>query len=346
MAPALETSADKWPTDEWPTHKWRRGELANDVDHDAVHATLRQLGDKPAAVGVSLATLIVHRSQIVVEQYGPGTTHDTTLISWSMAKSITQAVLGLLVLDGKLDIDAPADVAEFATTDKAPITVRQLLEMRSGLQFVEDYVDDSVSDCLEMLFGTGALDHAHYAASLPLVDEPGTVWNYSSGTTNILARLAGQLIGGGEAGMRDFLLKRLFKPLGMASAEPKFDQVGTLVGSSYIYATARDFARFGFLYLHDGVWNGQRLLPQGWVDQARNVVSVDPDPPYFGYGAHWWIWRQYPGSMAAHGYEGQFTIVVPERDLVIVHLGKVPKDAAPPLVESLNRVIAAFPLSR
>ena len=338
MAPALETSAH-----EWPTHKWPMGELANDVDQDAVRAALRQLSDKPAEMGVSLATLIVHRSQIVAEQYGPDITADTTLISWSMAKSITQAVLGLLVLDGKLDIDAPADVAEFATTDKAAITVRQLLEMRSGLQFVEDYVDDSVSDCLEMLFGAGMADHAHYAASLPLIHEPGTVWSYSSGTTNILARLAGQLIGGGAAGMREFLVQRLFGRLGMASAEPKFDQVGTLVGSSYVYATAQDFARFGFLYLHDGVWNGQRLLPERWVDQARNVVSLDPDPPFFGYGAHWWIWRQYPGSMAAHGYEGQYTIVVPDRDLVIVHLGKVPREAAPRLVDSLNTMIAAFP---
>lgn len=295
-------------------------------------------------MGVSLAALVVHRGRIVAERYGPNTTLDSTLISWSMAKSMTQAVLGMLTDDGMLDIDAPANVPEFAGTEKASITVRQLLEMRSGLEFVEDYVDDSVSHCLEMLFGAGVDDHAHYAASLPLQHPPGEIWSYSSGTTNILARLATELIGGSETGMRQFLHDRLFGPLGMTSADPKFDTAGTWVGSSYVYATARDFARFGYLYLHDGVWDGVRLLAQGWVEQARTMVSIDPDDPNLGYGHQWWIWRDFPGSMAAHGYEGQFIIVVPDRDLVVVHLGKTSADHREPLLANLRRLINAFPV--
>ena len=263
-----------------------------------------------------------------------------------MAKSMTQAVIGMLVKDGLLDIDDVAAVPEFAGTDKSGITVRDLLAMKSGLEFVEDYVDDAVSHCIDMLFGSGINDHAHYAADQRLQHPPGEVWNYSSGTTNILSRLAGTVIGHGrpsEPTMREFLARRLFGPLGMKSAEPKFDNAGTFVGSSYVYATARDFAKFGYLYLRDGVWDGDRLLPEGWVDYTRSEVAVDEDPPHFGYGAHWWIWREQAGSLAAHGYEGQYVIVLPERDLVVVHLGKIPTDVRPPLYPKLERLINAFP---
>jgi CubicO group peptidase (beta-lactamase class C family) len=329
----------------WPTGGWPVGDLGADVDVEAVSAALAELRETPPELGVTLATVAVHRGKIVAEQYGPGTDEDTTLISWSMAKSMTQAVIGMLVLDGLLDIDAPTGplVPEFAGTDKASITVRDLLAMKSGLEFVEDYVDDAISHCLEMLFGSGAGDHAHYAASQRLVHPPGDVWSYSSGTTNIVSRIAGVRVGGTEEAMRTFLAQRLFGPLGMTSAEPKFDPSGTFVGSSYVFATARDFAKFGLLYLRDGEWDGERLLPEGWVEQARTEVAVDPDPPHFGYGAHWWIWRDQPGSLAAHGYEGQYVIVLPERDLVIVHLGKIPADVREPLYPRLRRLINAFP---
>ena len=331
---------------EWPTTDWPLGPLAEGVDAAAVATALRELRETPPELGTTLATLAVHRGRLVAEQYGADTDATTTLISWSMAKSMTQAVIGMLVKDGLLDIDDVADVPEFAGTDKSGITIRDLLAMKSGLEFVEDYVDDAVSHCLDMLFGTGINDHAHYASSQRLQHAPGEVWNYSSGTTNILSRLAGAVIGGGrpsEATMRDFLSKRLFGPIGMKSAEPKFDAAGTFVGSSYVYATARDFAKFGYLYLRDGAWDGERLLPDGWVDYTRTVGAVDEDPPHFGYGSHWWIWRDQPGSFAAHGYEGQYIIVLPERDLVVVHLGKIPTDVRPPLYPKLRQLIEAFP---
>jgi CubicO group peptidase (beta-lactamase class C family) len=341
MIPFPEQSSHvPWPTVEWPT-----AGLDADVDADAVQRALTDLRETPPELGVTLATLVVHRGRIVAEQYGPDTDRDTTLISWSMAKSMTQAVIGMLVGDGALDVDAPtgALVPEFAGTEKAAVTLRDLLAMKSGLEFVEDYVDDSISHCLEMLFGAGAGDHAHYAAGQQLLHPPGTVWNYASGTTNIVSRIAGGQVGGTEDAMRAFLQQRLFGPLGMTSAAPKFDPAGTFVGSSYVYATARDFARFGLLYLRDGVWESERLLPAGWADYARTEVAVDPDPPHFGYGAHWWVWRDQPGSLAAHGYEGQYVIVLPARDLVVVHLGKIPADVRPPLFPKLRTLINAFP---
>lgn len=296
----------------------------------------------------SLALVVMQSGDVVFERYGvqpdtvfgPGAavTADTTLISWSMAKSITHAAVGILVGEGRLDPAAPAPVPAWKGTDKEAITLQQLLEMRSGLHFVEDYVDGSVSHVIEMLFGDGKDDMAGFAASLPLAHEPGTVWNYSSGTTNIIARIVGDAVGGGREGMESFLRDRLFHPAGMFSAIPKFDTAGTFVGSSFVYATARDFARFGELYRNDGVAaDGTRVLPAGWRDHARTFSAHDPDGQ-FDYGAQWWLWPDHPGSMGCHGYEGQFTVVLPDRELVVVHLGKYPADV-PGVVEAQLRAV-------
>jgi len=303
---------------------------------------------------MSLALVVLKCGEVVAERYGtqPDTIFGsggpvdeaTPLISWSTAKSITHAAVGLLVAEGALDLDAPAPVPSWRGTDKERITLLDLLEMRPGLRFVEDYVDDEVSHCIDMLFGAGQADHAGYAAALPLDHEPGTVWNYSSGTTNIICRIIGDSVGGGEAGMRDFLRDRLFAPAGMTSARPSFDAAGTFVGSSYVHATARDFGRFGELYLHDGLADGRRVLPEGWADHGRTFVAHDPAdnvPAGFDYGRHWWMWPEYPGSIAAHGYEGQYIIVVPDRELVVVHLGKTDSTVRHLLVERLDALIRA-----
>ncbi len=260
---------------------------------------------------------------------------------------MAHAALGILVGEGRLDPADPAPIPEWAGTEKESITVLDLLEMRSGLQFVEDYVDGEASDVIEMLFGAGARDHAAFAAALPLLHPPGTVWSYSSGTTNILCRILGDLVAGpGEAAEREaatraFLDQRLFGPAGMPDADPRFDDVGTFVGSSYVHAPARQFARFGELYLRDGVVGDVRVLPEGWVDHARTMIAEDPETG-FGYGRHWWIWPDQPASLAAHGYEGQYLVVLPEHDAVVVHLGKTDATVRDRLVARLRRIIATL----
>ncbi len=306
---------------------------------------------------------VMHRGVVVAERYGaqPETlfgpavdlSADSTLISWSTAKSITHALVGLLVMDGMLDperdFDAPADVPQWRGTDKQHITLLDLLEMRPGLEFVEDYVDDETSHCIAMLFGEGAHDHAAYAAALPLVHEPGTFWNYSSGTTNIITEILGRVIGGGRSGMETYLRERLFEPCGMHSAVPKFDEVGTFVGSSFVYATARDFARFGELYRRDGVTeSGERILPSGWADHGRTFVAHDPTDDLdtgLDYGRHWWMWPEFRGSIAAHGYEGQYILVMPDRELTVVHLGKTSAAVRRPLLGLLRELIHEVPVS-
>ena len=328
----------------WPTEGWTTGpQLTGDA------SALAELLDPVFAVpetpelGQSLAFVAVQGGRIVAERYGPGHGAADTFISWSTAKSMTHAALGLLVGDGLLDPAAPVDAPEWRSADdpRAAITTDDLLAMRSGLHFVEDYVDDDVSDCLEMLWGSGADDVAHYAASRPLQHPIGTVFNYSSGTTNILSRLLGERVGGGEAGVRAFLRERLFGPVGMASAQPKFDAAGTWVGSSYVFATARDYARFGLLHLRDGVWDGRRLLPEGWVDSARTIRSQDPEDGEW-YGHHWWVRGDDVGTFWAAGYEGQMISCVPALDLVVVRLGKTPADLAPHREQFWRDVLDCF----
>ena len=321
-----------------------------------------ELFARPPDQGITLACLALAGGEVVAERYGVRPANDfqpepepigadTPLISWSMAKSITHAAVGVLVVDGLLDLDAPAPVPEWAGTPAEGITPLQLLEMRSGLRFVEDYVDGETSHCIEMLFGGTEPSHAAYAARLPLDHEPGTVFNYSSGTSNILARLIGDIVSDGATDPAErsalvgaFLRDRLFAPSGMSSATPRFDGAGDFVGSSYVDATAHDFARFGELYAFDGVTGrgaGERLLPVGWLDHARHPRSHDPEGG-FGYGRHWWSWPTFPGSLAAHGYEGQFLLVLPEHDIVVVHLGKTDVAHQRGLTMTLARLVDAL----
>jgi CubicO group peptidase (beta-lactamase class C family) len=315
---------------------------------------------RPAEEGVSLALVVQQHGELVAERYGvrppnlfepepAPVTADTPLVSWSIAKSITHAAVGILTGDGLLDPTDPAPVTEWRGTEKEAITLLDLLEMRSGVAFLEDYVDGEASDVIDMLFGRGSADHAAYAAAKPLEHPVGSYWSYSSGTTNIISRIIGDVVGGGpggdpgarEAATREFLDRRLFGPIGMPDADPRFDDAGNWVASSYVYAPARQFARFGELYLRDGYVGEERVLPDGWVDHARTVVGHDPENGC-DYGRHWWMWPDQPRSLAAHGYEGQYVLVLPEHDAVVVHLGKTDTSVRDRLVARLRRVIAAL----
>lgn len=342
---------------EWPTQAWPRGSAAPD-DVSTVAERLFGPGVNPGPeMGVSVALVVVHRGRLVFERYGtvpggvfaPETPVDRTtpLISWSMAKSITHALTGMMVADGRLSVTDTVDCAEWCDDERSRITIGDLLEMRDGLDFVEDYVIDadgnSRSDVIAMLFGDGASDVAGYARSRPAKHEPGEVWSYSSGTTNILCSVLGSVVGGRDE-FETFMQQRLFAPLGMTSARPTFDETGTFIGSSYVHATAEDFARFGYLYLRGGRWDGRDVIPANWVDGARHQHATDPDSQH-GYGAHWWIWNSRQGTLAALGYEGQRTIVDFDRDLVVVHLGKWPAETQSGLDDALTQIVESFPSS-
>jgi len=299
----------------------------------------------PADIGVTHAVLIVRQGRLVVERYADGFGPDITCHSWSMAKSITHALVGLIVGDGALDIHAGADVPEWrgAGDPRGAITLDQLLRMSSGLAFLEEYIPGEPSDVIEMLFGKGKDDVAAFAAGFPLAHRPGSHFYYSSGTSNIVSRCAARATGASGADFEAFMRRRLFDPLGMASAKPRFDAAGTFIGSSFCFATPRDFARFGLLYLRGGLWNGGRLLPQGWVDYARTPTFQQPGGDTDGpYGAHWWLDLAGPGTFSANGYDGQYIILCPDRDLIIVRHGATPLPLKDNLKAWLGELAGAF----
>ncbi len=251
-----------------------------------------------------------------------------------------------MVHDGLLDLDAPAPVPQWADDERVTITLDDLLSMTSGLAFNEDYVDDGASDVIAMLFGAGQQDVAAFAADFTLTNPPRSVFSYSSGTTNIICGIVARVIGS-ETDQRRYMTDRLFDPLAMTSADPRFDPAGTFIGSSFLYATARDFARFDELYRHNGVWDGQPLLPAGWTDHARLAAPASTAAEYMGYGRHWWLWDRWDGLSdvySANGYEGQTIVVSPRRELVVCRLGKTPErtDGTKPVFDWARAVLRCF----
>ena len=283
--------------------------------------------DDPNRLRRTRAVLIIHRGRLVAERYAPGFSRDTPLPGWSMAKSVMNALVGILVKQGKIALHDPVPVAQWHSSGdpRRAITMEHLLHMSSGLQFDESY-RNPLSDVMVMLLASP--DAAAIAIARPLASDPGTQWHYSSGTTNIIARVIRNIVG--DQQYPDFPRQALFERIGMSSATMETDSMGTFVGSSFMYATARDWARLGMLYQQDGMWNGERILPEGWVAYSRTPA---PHSPGGQYGAHFWL--RYPPELQckvksppfpddafhAIGHEGQHLTVVPSRELVIVRLG-------------------------
>ena len=328
----------------WPTDVWPEGSVPPAIKNeltDLLDSAFPSDGAQPLdRFGQSLSFVAIHRGRLVVERYGESSGPDEKLISWSMAKSVTQALVGVLVKDGVLAIDQKQVIEQWAdpADPRSAITIDHLLRMVPGTLFNEDYVDAETSHCIDMLFGAGNADMSGYAAALPPVTEPGEVFNYSSGTSVLLCRVLADAVGRGEE-FAAWMNRVLLDPIGIA-AEPTFDDAGVWVGSSFLKATARDFARFGYLYLRDGVWDGIRILPEGWVDYARTQQAENEEG--IGYGAHWWIWQPDPEVFYASGYETQRILVDPANDLVLVRLGKTPTEVAPAVDRWLEDIRQLF----
>jgi CubicO group peptidase (beta-lactamase class C family) len=320
------------------------------VDGDALAAAIEDIfaGPDPAHPRGTRALVVVHEGRIVAERYAPGFDASMPLIGWSMAKAATNALVGMRVKDGAINLGDNALLPEWRAPDdpRRAITLNELMRMTSGLAFQEDYGSD-LSDVAQMLFVQG--DAAGFAASMPLVHPPGTTWSYSSGTTNIIAGVLRETF----ASERDYLVfphARLFEPLGMASAVLAPDAAGTFIGSSFLYASARDWARLGLFFLRDGVWVGNRLLPTGWLTYSLTPTTLSPEDEY---GAQMWLKLPLsPGlgepPMPADGYymlgyQGQAVAILPSRDLVVVRLGLTPEGGDWDTARNLAPLVYAFP---
>jgi len=335
----------------FPTGEWSERDQSDPLRRKIEAIAARAFkGERPAALAKTKALLVVVHGRIAAERYAEGITRETRMQSWSMAKSFLHAALGLAIADGKLNPDAPAPVPEWQGADdpRRAITIRQLAQMTDGLAFRENY-GDANADAMQMLFGAGRGDVGKSAAQTPLEAPPGTHWSYSSGSANILSRILRDALGGREA-YRAFLKQRLLEPIGMRSAVPEFDASGSWIGSSYIHATARDFARFGLLYLRDGFWDGRQLLPSEWVKTAYQ----SSEPAKGRYGTLFWLNGRNPdtGKRAisdklpedmffARGFGGQLIAIAPSQGAVIVMLNVFYSDENGPIVDVIADILEA-----
>ena len=297
------------------------------------------------------AVVVVQDGRIIAERYAPGYGIDTPIIGWSATKSVTNALIGILVRQGKLSLDGPAPVAEWSDPKdpRHAITVDNLLRMTSGLDIGQSLTagaTEAFDPSAQMVFGER--DMAAFAARAPLRARPGTTWNYTNGNTLLLSRLIRDQTSGSAATVLDFAHRELFDKLGMRGVTLEFDATGTPIGSSHMLAPARAWARFGQLYLDDGVVDGSRILPAGWVDYS---ATLTPGSETYGYGAGFWTDRGGsdgariragfgvpPDAFMARGAFGQYVVIVPSARLVVVRLGMAftPRDD----METVGRLVA------
>jgi CubicO group peptidase (beta-lactamase class C family) len=293
------------------------------------------------------AVVVVHNGDIVAEKYAEGFDKNSRLMGWSMTKSITNALMGILVHDEKISLNDFAPIGSWQSDDRKNIRIEHLMQATSGLTWEEDYFNP-FGDFHQMFIYSD--DKGGFATSKKLAYQPGEHFQYSSGSTNILSRIIRLTLG--DSLYYRFPYERLFYKTGMLHAIMEPDASGTFVGSSYSYASARDWARFGLLYLNDGFSNGERILPEGWVEFSTTPSKAALKQEY---GAQIWLNYgergnpanvEYPGlpneAIIFDGFEKNFVVIIPSKDLVIVRLG-VTHNSNFSLANLVNGVIASLP---
>lgn len=325
----------------------------------------RQIDDLFALpdLGETRAVVVMANGKLAAERYAPGYDKDTRFVSWSMAKTVTAVLIGMLVSDGLFALDAPAPVPLWQRPGdpRADITLRQLLQMRSGLRHTESGDPPYESSEVRMLFLDGRDNMAKWAEEQPLEAEPGKVFEYSSNTSVILADIAARALTASEKpearrkAVADYLQQRLFAPLGMTSMVPEYDASGTLIGGSLMHATARDWAKLGeFLRLKGRAPGGEQLVPSRWVEA---MVTPSPASPHYGFQT--WLNRPLPGEPASNhplfpdrapqslfsliGHMGQYVLVSPEQRVTLVRLGHSDARERPLMLQQAADVLELYP---
>lgn len=328
-SPVVLHAASSMDSAQWPAGNNAAQYIPANIDYARLAKFCKQqvLTSNAKSQHETRALLVVYDGKLITENYAPGYDKKSKMLGWSMAKSITSALIGLLVKQNKLDVSRPAPVPEWkAATDKRhAITTQHLLQQTSGLKFEENY--NKSSNATIMLFNKA--DMGAYTAAQKLKDVPGTKFYYSSGNSNILSRMVRQIIG--DTNYHSFIYDSLFYKLGMHNTVMEPDAGGTMVGSSYVFATAQDWARFGLLYYNNGIVKGQQLFTDDWVKQTVAPSAADKLKQY---GYQFWLngfdekipsKRKFSAAPAdmfyADGYAGQYVFIIPSKKLIIVRLG-------------------------
>lgn len=264
------------------------------------------------------SVLVIYKDKIIAEKYDSAFNKNSKILGWSMTKSITATYFGILQKLGKIDVNKPAPIKEWQKDSRKNITINNLLQMNSGLEWEEKY--DKISDATKMLFQ--AEDVTKCQIDKQFVGKPNQSWNYSSGTTNLLSGIIRNQFKTHQEYI-DFWYSSLIDKIGMNSMIVEQDMAGNFIGSSYGWATTRDWSKFGLLYLHNGNWNGEQILDESWV----KYVATPCNGSKGDYGAHFWLnaGGRYPDApndiYSCNGFQGQMIFIIPSHDLVIVRMG-------------------------
>jgi len=289
------------------------------VDYAKLNAAVANAFDTKGQIKKrTRSVLVIYKDKIIAEKYDTGFNKDSKILGWSMTKSITSALFGILQKQGKIDVSKPAPIAEWANDERSKITIANLLSMNSGLEWEEDY--NKISDVTKMLFLDTDMSQAQLKK--PAEFKPNSHWNYSSGTTNLLSGILRKQFKTHQEYL-DFWYSGLIDKIGMSSMLVETDMAGNYVGSSYGWATTRDWSKFGLLYLHKGNWNGEQILDESWIKFTATPTNTSNG----NYGAHFWLnaggkFPDVPKDLFyCSGYQGQMVAIFPSQDLVIVRMG-------------------------
>nr|WP_198999641.1 serine hydrolase [Flavobacterium sp. ASV13] len=264
------------------------------------------------------AVVVLYKDKLIAEKYDTGFNKDSKILGWSMTKSITSSAFGVLAKQRKIDIYKPAPIAEWKNDERKIITINDLLHMNSGLEWEENY--STICDATQMLFQSE--DMGKVQMDKPAKYKPDTHWYYSSGTTNLLSRILRSQFKTQQEYL-DFWYSAVIDKIGMNSMIVEQDMSGIFVGSSYAWATPRDWSKFGLLYLHKGNWNGEQILDESWVKYTATPTNTSKG----AYGAQFWLnaggkFPDAPRDMFyCNGYQGQMVAIIPSLDMVIVRMG-------------------------
>jgi CubicO group peptidase (beta-lactamase class C family) len=293
--------------------------LFDNIDYSKLKTAIDNAFDKSGEkLKRTRAVVVLYKNKLIAEKYEPGFTKDSKILGWSMTKSITSAAFGVLATQGKIDIYKPAPIAEWQNDERRNITINNLLQMNSGLEWEENY--NTICDATKMLFQ--AEDMGKVQLDKPAQFKPNTHWNYSSGTTNLLSLILRRQFKTQQEYL-DFWYSAVIDKIGMNSMIVEQDMSGTFVGSSYGWATARDWSKFGLLYLNKGNWNGEQILDERWVKYTATPTNTSEGR----YGAQFWLnaggkFPDAPRDMFyCNGYQGQMVAIIPSKDMVIVRMG-------------------------
>lgn len=330
------------------------------ISRDALSAAIDPLFDADAepAIGETRALIVMRRGEIIAERYAPGFGANSRFPSWSIAKTITGLLAGIMVSDGRLALDDPAPVPAWHQPGdpRGAITLRHLLQMRSGLRHDEQWQPAIHGDTLAMLVGEGARDQAAFAIGKPLIQTPGEQFTYSSATSMILTGIMTHQLTTSRApqarrdAMARFIAARFTGPLGLTSFTPEYDESGTLLGAAMMHMTARDYARVGEFIRRRGNLDGRQILSDKWFDLMTARSPANP-----AYGMHIWLNRAsdetplFPGDalptlIAAGGQRGQYLLISPEQGLVVLRLGVTREGETDALRAALARLVRRFPV--